>query len=96
MPAQRYIAGTTLVLTNVVYVGNTPTDAADITFQWRMGLTGEITSVTPTKTATGTYEVSITPLKGGNLYYRWDTEGVLDTAGEQTLSIANSQFDITA
>lgn len=96
MPASRIYPGTTITLTNVVRVGETPTDAAQITFQWRMGLTGQITAVTPTKTATGTYEVSITPLTGGNLYYRWDTEGVLDTAGEQTLSIANSQFEITA
>jgi hypothetical protein len=95
MPARIY-PGTTITLTNAVRVADVLTDAAEITFQWRMGLTGTITSVTPTRTALGTYEASITPLTGGNLYYRWDTEGDLDTAAEGILSIANSQFDITA
>lgn len=92
----RIFPGSTITLGNTVRVDGVLTDAAQITFQWRMGLTGTITSVTPTRTALGTYEVSITPLKGGNLYYRWDTEGELDTAGEQTLSIQDSKFDVTA
>lgn len=96
MPAARIYPGTTITLTNVVRVGNSPTDAADITFTWQMGLYGAPQSATPERTATGTYEVSITPLVGGNLYYRWDTEGTLDTAAEGILSIANSQFEITA
>jgi hypothetical protein len=96
MPAARIYPGTTITLTNVVRVGSTPTDAADIAFQWKMGLNGTVTSVTPTRTALGTYEVNITPLEGGNLYYRWDTEGELDTAAEGVLSIADSQFEITA
>lgn len=96
MPASRLYPGTTITLTNVVRVGNTPTDAADITFTWKMGLTGCPATVAPTKTATGTYEVNVTPLKGGNLYFRWDTEGVLDTAAEGILSIADSRFEISA
>lgn len=96
MPASRLYPGSTITLTNRVYVGDTLTDAADITFTWRMGNYGCPTTVTPTKTATGTYEVSITPLCGGNLYYRWDTEGDLDTAAEGVISIQDSQFEITA
>jgi hypothetical protein len=96
MPAARLYPGTTITLTNRVYVGDTLTDAADIAFTWKMGLYGRPTSVTPTRTDTGTYEVEITPLEGGNLYYRWDTEGELDTAAEGVLSIADSQFEITA
>lgn len=95
MPARIY-PGTTITLTNAVRVADVLTDAAAITFQWRMGLTGTITSIAPTRLSTGLYEVSVTPLEGGNLYYRWDTEGDLDTAGEQTLSIQDSNFDITA
>ncbi len=96
MPASRIYPGTTITLTNRVYVGTSLTDAANITFTWKMGLYGCPQSVTPTKTATGTYEVSITPIVGGNLYYRWDTEGNLDTAAEGVLSIADSQFEISA
>lgn len=96
MAASRIYPGTTLTLTNRVYVGDTLTDAAEITFTWKMGLTGCPATVTPTNTATGTYEVNIVPLIGGNLYYRWDTEGDLDTASEGVLSVADSQFEISA
>lgn len=95
MPS-RLFPGTTFYLYNYVRVNDVLTDVADITFQWKMGLTGAPEFITPERTTTGTYRVAVKPLKGGNLYYRWDTEGELDTAGEQTLSIADSQFEITA
>lgn len=96
MAAERLYPGTTFYLYNAVRVNGVLTDADDITFQWKMGLYGRPQSVTPEKTATGTYRVPVTPLVGGNLYYRWDTEGTLDTAAEGVLSIADTQFEVTA
>lgn len=96
MPAMRYFPGTTITLSTTVYVGQTPTDSAPITFLWRMGNYGDWAAITPTDTGAGTYEVQVTPLIGGNLNWRWDTEGTLNTATEGTLSIADSKFDITA
>lgn len=92
----RLYPGTTFYLYNTVRVAGVLTDAATITFQWKMGLYGEPQSVTPERVSTGTYRVPVTPLIGGNLYYRWDTEGALDTAAEGVLSIADSQFEISA
>lgn len=92
----RIYPGSTFFLYNRVWVNGVLTDADSITFQWKMGLTGKPQFVTPEKTETGTYRVPVTPLTGGNLYFRWDTEGTLDTAAEGVLSIADSQFEISA
>lgn len=96
MASSRLYPGSTFYLYNAVRVNDVLTDANDITFTWKMGLYGCPQSVTPERTATGTYRVPVTPLTGGNLYYRWDTEGALDTAAEGVLSIADSQFEISA
>lgn len=88
----RRHAGSTITLGLSVYVDGTLTDASAITFQWRMGLYGDQTSVTPTRTGTGVYSVAITPEEGGDLYFRWDTGGALDVAQEGALSIAGSRF----
>ena len=96
MTASRIYPGTTVTLTNMVKVSGALTDAAAITFTWRQGRRGAEKSITPTNTATGTYEVSFTPLKGGNVYYRWDTEGTLNTAKEGTLAIADTAFTVSS
>lgn len=88
------VAGSTIQLTTTVKVGGILTNAAAIEFKWKMGLWGEEVSVTPSLVTTGTYRVSITPLEGGNLYYRWDTEGALDTAKEGVIAVRDTQFDI--
>lgn len=95
--ASRIYAGTTITLQTVVKVSGAATDASAITFKWKEGgRRGAEKSVTPTRASTGTYTVSITPTKSGNLYYRWDTEGALDYAEEGVLSIADSAFNITS
>lgn len=95
--SRRIYAGSTITLQTIVTVGGTPTDASTITFKWKEGgARGAEQSATPTRTGTGTYTVTITPTKPGHLYYRWDTEGALDYAEEGALSIADSQFKITA
>jgi hypothetical protein len=90
----RIYPGSTLTLTQSVTVGGVLTDAAQITFKWKMGLYGSETSVTPTHTGTGTYSVSITPTSSGDLYWRWDTDGTLDMAQEGVTNIAPTQFTI--
>lgn len=90
----RFFPGSTITLRNYVRVSETLTDASAITFTWKMGPRGVETSVTPTRASTGSYYVEITPDEGGNLYYRWDTEGALDMAREGVLSIAETQFTI--
>lgn len=90
----RFHAGSTITLTQSVRVDDVLTDAAAIRFFWKEGLYGAQAEVAPTRTATGTYEVSITPTIGGDLYYRWDTEGALDTAQEGVISVAPSQFTL--
>lgn len=90
----RYFAGTTITITQVVRVDGVATDASAIYFKWKMGLYGSETSVTPTRDGTGTYHVDITPTEGGDLYYRWDTEGDLDTAQEGVINIADTQFTL--
>ena len=96
MTASRIYPGTTVTLTNVVKVSGAATDAAAITFKWRQGRRGAEKTITPTNTATGTYSVSFTPLKGGNVYYRWDTEGALDYAEEGVLSVADTAFTVSS
>jgi len=83
-------------MTTIVKDAGVETDAAAITFKWRQGRHGVEKSITPTNTATGTYSVSFTPLKGGNVYYRWDTEGALNYAAEGTLSIADTAFTVSS
>jgi hypothetical protein len=90
----RIYAGTTITLSVNVTVSDVLTDAPQVYFKWKMGLYGTETSVTPTHDGTGLYEVSITPLEGGDLYYRWDTEGTLDVAQEGVLNIAGTQFTL--
>jgi 6-phosphogluconolactonase (cycloisomerase 2 family) len=90
----RYYAGTTITLSQAVRVSEVLTDASDITFMWKVGKYGTEATVTPTHDGTGLYSVSITPDRGGDLYYRWDTEGDLDTAAEGVINIAPTQFSI--
>ena len=96
MTASRIYPGTTVTLTTNVTQAGALTDAAAITFKWRHGNRGVETSITPTNTGTGVYTVSFIPLKTGNVYYRWDTEGTLNTAKEGTLAIADTQFRVSA
>jgi len=88
----RRHAGSTITLGLSVYVDDVLTDASAITFQWRMGLYGDQTSVTPTHAGTGLYSAAVTPEEGGDLYFRWDTGGALDVAQEGALSIVGSRF----
>jgi hypothetical protein len=88
----RYFPGTLITLQQAVRVADVLTDAAQISFKWKEGLYGSETTVTPTRLSVGLYSVSIIPTKGSNLYYRWDTDGVLDVAQEGILNIADSQF----
>lgn len=90
----RFFPGSTITLRNFVRVDETLTDAAQIVFIWKMKQRGTEHTVTPTRASTGSYYVEITPEEGGDLYYRWDTEGTLDAAREGVLSIADTQFTI--
>ena len=92
MTAQRIYPGSTVTLQTVVTVSGAATDASAITIKWRIGRKGSVTTLTPTRSATGTYSVTITPTKAGNLHYRWDTEGALDYSEEGTLLVADTQF----
>lgn len=94
LPSQRIYPGATITLPTVVKVSGVDTDAAGIIFKWKEGAFGEDKSITPTRTATGTYEVSITPSRSGNIYFRWDTEGALDSVEEGVLSVARSRFRV--
>lgn len=96
MTASRIYPSTTVTLTTNVTVGGALTDSAAITFKWRQGNRGAEKSITPTNSSTGVYTVSFIPLKAGHVYYRWDTEGTLNTAKEGTLAIADSQFKVSA
>lgn len=90
----RYYAGSTITLQQVVTVHDVLTDEPAIGFTWKMGLYGTENSVVPTHASTGVYTVAIVPPYGGDLYFRWDTttNGVLDTAQEGALAIADSKF----
>ena len=106
----RRYAGSTITFRLSIYVDEVLTDASAVTFTWRMGSpassyqslsqflaggsAGAQTSVTPTHDGTGLYSAEVTPETGGNLYWRWDTEGALDTAREGVLSIAETQFSL--
>lgn len=90
----RYYAGTTITLSQSVRVSDVLTDAADIYFKWKMGLRGTENTETPEHISTGSYEVEITPDQGGDLYYRWDTEGTLDVAQEGVINIKDTQFTL--
>lgn len=90
----RYVAGTTITLHQEVTVHDVDTATPEITFKWKMGRDGVEATITPTLISTGVYEVTVTPLTGGDLYYRWDTEGTLDTAQEGRLSIKESAFTL--
>lgn len=91
--SSRIYPGSTVSFSAVVSVDGTPTDASAITFKYRIG-DGKITTVSPTKTATGTYSVSITldSDEFGFLYTLWDTQGGLDTAKEQVFMIEPGAF----
>jgi hypothetical protein len=67
-------------------------DAADLTFQYKYGASGTITSVVPTRNSIGNYSVSITTTQVGPLHFRWDTEGSYDVADEQTITVRRSPF----
>lgn len=60
-------------------------DPASITFEYKRGRGGSKHSVTPTELATGLYEASFTPDRGGYYFYRWKSttpalvkEGVIE------------------
>lgn len=91
---QRYIAGSTITLGLSIYVDDVLTNESTLTFKWKMGRDGDESSVTPTHGTTGVYSVALTPLTGGDLYYRWDTEGTLDAAQEGRLSVKESAFTL--
>ena len=107
---KRRFPGSTITFGLSIYVDEVLTDASAVAFTWRMGgpvspheslaqfLAGSgntsQTSVTPTHDGTGLYSAEVTPETGGNLYWRWDTEGALDTAREGVISIAETQFSL--
>jgi hypothetical protein len=88
----RYYTGSKLTFTTTVKNNGILTDAASIYFKWKVGLYGTETTVTPTRTTTGTYTVDVVPLVGGNLYTRWDTDGTFDVATEPVINIHESAF----
>lgn len=94
MTANRIYPGTTVTLQTQVTAGGALTNSASITFKWKHSNFGEEKSITPTNTATGTYQVQITPTRSGNVYYRWDTEGTLNTSKDGVLSVARSPFKV--
>lgn len=94
MTASRVYPGSTISIQTIVAQGGTPVNAADITFKWFIG-TGEMNTVTPTNTATGTYKATLTiPAdQSGFLRYRWDTEGALDYVEEGVFLVEPTSFD---
>lgn len=86
------VAGSTITLTVTVTNNGIPTNASAILFKWKIGVWGAEQTVAPVNFATGVYKATITPLEGGNLYYRWDTEGALDTAKEGIIAVRESRF----
>jgi hypothetical protein len=70
------------------------TNANDVNFFWRMkswpfGRNDEVGTVGTF--GTGQYEVTITPLESGNLYYRWEISSP-DMVEESIINIAETQF----
>ena len=94
MTASRIYPGTTVTLQTEVRSGGALTDSSAITFKWKHGNFGEEKSITPTNVSTGIYTVDIIPARSGNVYYRWDTEGALNTSKDGVLSIARSNFKV--
>lgn len=88
----RYYAGSTITLQQTVTVSKVLTDAPQIVFLWKEGQYGLENTITPTRMSTGLYQVIFTPSTGGDVYYRWDTQGVLDVAQEGILSVKPSNF----
>jgi hypothetical protein len=91
--ARRY-PGSTITIRASVYVDDALTNASAIAFKWKMGRYGCEQSATPSNAGTGLYDAELTPEQSGDLYYRWDTEGDLDTAQEGVINIAPTQFAI--
>lgn len=92
----RLYPGAKVVFQTIVKDAGVDTDAAEITFKWAIGSSGEKT-VTPVNTATGTYTAEITTPtdQSGLLRYRWDTDGALDYAEEGVLLVEPTSFDTT-
>lgn len=89
----RLYPGMKATFTTTVYgTDGLQTDAPDLTFKFKIGLYGEETSSTPTRTGLGAYSATIDIPSSGNLYYRWDTDGALDVAKEGVVNIARTAF----
>ena len=70
------------------------TNADDVAFFWRMrhwNANRSDEEGTVSNTATGTYETTIVPQEGGNLYYRWEIT-TPDIIQEGILNIKDTQF----
>lgn len=91
----RYFPGMLVTLKVNVTVSDTLTDAPSVYFKYKEGLYGTENTLSPTHDGTGIYEVSFIPQQGGDVYYRWDTDGSLDTAQEGILNVAPTNFTIT-
>lgn len=88
----RVFPGSAVPFTTTIKVDGVATDAPDILFIWRIGKRGDETTTVPTKTATGTYAVTVVPETSGTLYGYWysDTLGLVE---EVTINIAESAFN---
>jgi hypothetical protein len=89
----RWLVGQTKTLSTTVTNNGTLTDAADITFKYKIGRHGQEVPITPSHASLGVYYVEVTPDKSGNLYCRWDTDGALDVASEPIYIIRRSSFE---
>jgi hypothetical protein len=72
------------------------TDTPQIHFIYKITNRGEEKTLTPTRLGLGLYFIELVPGEAGNLFFRWDTEGSLDTAKEGVINIAPSAFESAA
>jgi DNA-binding XRE family transcriptional regulator len=94
----RFYPGSTVPFTTTVKNNGTLVDPTTITFKWKIGLWTNETVVTPTRDSLGSYSVSV-PIPadsdGGNLYFRWDTDGNYDIASEGRFEHRKDKFLMT-
>lgn len=89
----RYWPGSSITFTTQVTVNGVLSDAAAISFKWKIGRSGAETTVTPIHAGSGIYEATIVPTEAGALFWRWDTDGTIDQAKEGHTMIEETQFE---
>lgn len=93
MTVKRIYPGSTIILQTVVKRSGIASDADDITFNYRIDR-GKKRTITPVKTAPGTYTATVTlpDDEHGLMRYRWDTADNIDYAEEGVLLIEPTAF----